>query len=249
VPDNDKTRTTNNNSAVKSLPSFPGCTCTCICRNLCLHPRRQLPSAHVPFVSADLSHPSSATWRRAREDRSAIVAHQPLRHRCSLRTRKACLHSASLRGQVAEFESLFPCVVCLKKATVKKTLHLPHHLARRVDPRSSPPLPPHQEPVNTHGSVLVSVSRSAVIVVDFLPTLPLEPCIHHCQSQHIIDQRKRSYLPRLLPTHSRASVATMSYVSHWRYHPSLANSLYFTFYSYIRTPRQPQSYHASLGHY
>jgi hypothetical protein len=41
----------------------------------------------------------------------------------------------------------------------------------------------------------------------------------------------------------------MSYVSHWRYHPSLLNDLYFASHSYLCTANQPQSYHESLGHY
>ncbi|KAM0709798.1 hypothetical protein Q7P35_003839 [Cladosporium inversicolor] len=68
-------------------------------------------------------------------------------------------------------------------------------------------------PLRTRKAFYANASRSAVTVDDFPSTLPREPCIHYCRSQHIIDQTKRSYLPNLLPTHSRASVATMSNTS------------------------------------
>lgn len=91
--------------------SFLHCICTCLCLSpLCLHPRRQLPSAHVPPsppVPPPISptHPSptrhlAAVAERARARTRSVADRRTSLLTCraviivALRTRKACLLAA-----------------------------------------------------------------------------------------------------------------------------------------------------------
>lgn len=94
-------------SAPASLAAS-ACTRADSCRqHMCV--RACVPLLLRPLVRpSPIAHPSITrrlAWQRAREDRSAIVALPPRRHRCSLRTRKACLHQleCAVRSEVAEF--------------------------------------------------------------------------------------------------------------------------------------------------
>ena len=91
--------------------SFPHCICTCVCLSLlCLHPRRQLPSAHVPPSPpvpppTSPTHPSptrhlAAAAERARARTRSVADRRTSLLTCraviivALRTRKACLQAA-----------------------------------------------------------------------------------------------------------------------------------------------------------
>jgi hypothetical protein len=122
--------------------SFPHCICTCVCLSLlCLHPRRQLPSAHVPPPPPTSPTPITRHLGSAHAKLQAqLGAHLPCRHRCSPHPQSLSARSSSA-VRFAEFDSLFPCVVCSSEesACMRKTLHLLHHLARRVAPQTFAP--------------------------------------------------------------------------------------------------------------